>query len=1195
MLSSSGLMPVLSKITNKNVNDMSYRSLLNGVLSYSSNAVQQRWCLTPTLLQDEDCLSKSATASSVLGHNFNTELLLLSEAARKDILNKFPKVTKIDSFDFKKPMKMIVPIDKLAKTHPLSILISPTLLKCVESIKIEMYEENNTLRKPVGDEKYVWITAELLKKDSFKTMECQKGDKVRALYVYNPRNLNQFSLITTKGLKLNETFKGADKGKGINFFGKVYVGGSGKDKGNIDVFSKKKLNVGFHSQVSIEGNITSKSSKYSPDSFDGLTNSQYESFNGFYSGYNLEQVADKGIDNIFMDSKLDLDLMAYCAQRSRLKNELELTSFSRLFVKKVNTSNDSGSLILGLSEKNEFVELFSYNIFPPGDNPLTSLIDIDPAFDSSKLNGPMGEYFGKSIAGGLKVSRILPGNVLNPQYPENGERFERSPVMDLIIQPVYKSGSKHIIDKNDYILASLSRSSELTVQLFEKDEKLVQQIAVLQNIGKRYELGKYPLDSLSKRGKNVEDKLKDYSESITKLKNECEALPKISNTIKKGKKQIRSNKCGNFSTIKFVQAKYHYDSVGTNCISDFPSPPEPSKLKKLRVKVEDLNTLKNTSYNEFLKQQALLDKELEAKKLKEQDVVNSENDIQLAKDQILLDQDSLESAEKKNKKAIKKNVSEEKLVAAQKAVDDAILLLADSEKKLVDYNDTKATLDLEYAELVKTLDDQNAILLALKKTYEDNLDLYQVETEKLIKAEDAFKVVIADSLNIQNMCVEAKSKIEKELSPDKGWYYKMNDSLILLIAELIKVQEDLDKNTPYLTLKTGGFGSFPLSQRADQLALSYKMEKINKLKSYDKFKELKGVRVILRPFDFGYNSFKNNIRMGLSVSEAAQPGPTEMHDSNFYHWGSLDSTEGRKLNRMYLDIDADNSKVTLNRFVVGKDGKGKMTSSWSGTAWKKLRLKEENNNSYRYVTSSDPKNINYKYPLEKSFEYNEVCDDNVALSASDWDIDLSDTSQFSWTYQVEAPGIVIENPTITPLEEYKISDNSRAFESTSPSVSIVNKCIIGKDATFVFGFYVCRELKIEARNKKLNIIGTFIVEKIDIDESAYAEGVNFYSIWEKDAIALLVDSGKLKKSSTAAKGCEFSGEKSLWRSNLHIKDKDDLYGCSPVKFTKEGPDNFNWTTVDPEVGLISGQPATTQKIKNRYKRYMTHELFKRFN
>jgi hypothetical protein len=45
--------------------------------------------------------------------------------------------------------------------------------------------------------------------------------------------------------------------------------------------------------------------------------------------------------------------------------------------------------------------------------------------------------------------------------------------------------------------------------------------------------------------------------------------------------------------------------------------------------------------------------------------------------------------------------------------------------------------------------------------------------------------------------------------------------------------------------------------------------------------------------------------------------------------------------------------------------------------------------------------------------------------------------------------------------------------------------------------------------------------------------------------------------------------------------------CSPAKFLYHGANNFNWTTVDPELGITPGvaQATTQSKITNRYRRF----------
>ena len=116
-------------------------------------------------------------------------------------------------------------------------------------------------------------------------------------------------------------------------------------------------------------------------------------------------------------------------------------------------------------------------------------------------------------------------------------------------------------------------------------------------------------------------------------------------------------------------------------------------------------------------------------------------------------------------------------------------------------------------------------------------------------------------------------------------------------------------------------------------------------------------------------------------------------------------------------------------------------------------------------------------------------------------------------------------------------------------------------------------------------MGTFIVKNLNINSSALSAGVNFYSIWSTGGIELLKEQRHLRREKHATEACTF--DKPGWFMGLDEDTLADYQSCSPAKFLYQGANNFNWTTIDPEIGITgAGSQVTTQsKVANRYRRY----------
>jgi hypothetical protein len=151
-------------------------------------------------------------------------------------------------------------------------------------------------------------------------------------------------------------------------------------------------------------------------------------------------------------------------------------------------------------------------------------------------------------------------------------------------------------------------------------------------------------------------------------------------------------------------------------------------------------------------------------------------------------------------------------------------------------------------------------------------------------------------------------------------------------------------------------------------------------------------------------------------------------------------------------------------------------------------------------------------------------------------------------------------------------------------VSRVGSCLIKSDADHVSGFFVCRKLKIEARTKPLKIIGTFIVEGLEIDPMALTSGIRWASIYNAQSTYLLRNWGILKPQKTMTCGALGSP---IWHLNPSLIETANFSKCNTLSL-REKADPFTWTAVDPDCGLLPGKGNTV--CKNRLVKAVVQEL-----
>lgn len=240
--------------------------------------------------------------------------------------------------------------------------------------------------------------------------------------------------------------------------------------------------------------------------------------------------------------------------------------------------------------------------------------------------------------------------------------------------------------------------------------------------------------------------------------------------------------------------------------------------------------------------------------------------------------------------------------------------------------------------------------------------------------------------------------------------------------------------------------------------------------------------------------------------------------------------------------------------------------------------------SSRWKDASDGDDIDYNR-LNPDLPRDEIikldCPEGIGLA--DWDLDMSSSANFSWNYANTPAGTQVDNVSHESLPEviFHQTGSQREGHAASTSKSIVRDCIVPIDRTHIYGFYVCERLVISpGRSAPLYMIGTFIVK--DLVNANTTVPVYWHNIWDSKIAHLILTDLK--------NGCGGLNVNISWKDLMSTPAKEAaIKNCGALDLVSNGPNNFMWTTVDPEIGLANpGDVMTSQKVK-RVQRWLIKE------
>lgn len=214
------------------------------------------------------------------------------------------------------------------------------------------------------------------------------------------------------------------------------------------------------------------------------------------------------------------------------------------------------------------------------------------------------------------------------------------------------------------------------------------------------------------------------------------------------------------------------------------------------------------------------------------------------------------------------------------------------------------------------------------------------------------------------------------------------------------------------------------------------------------------------------------------------------------------------------------------------------------------------------------------------------------MGMADWDLDMSGSSNFSWNYANTLAGVIVDTNDHSSLDRIDFvkpePTNLPIVEGYSQSTtkSVVNHCFVPKEREYIYGLYVCSLLEIEARTKPLYMIGTFIVKTLKYQNTS--DKVIWHSFWDSFSADMLLADFHNPPGATENK-CSNLNNLTLKDIVLDESKKSKLIQCSPEDLVSNGPNNFTWTTVDPDIGIAKPSDVMTSQKVLRILRWVVRE------
>lgn len=231
--------------------------------------------------------------------------------------------------------------------------------------------------------------------------------------------------------------------------------------------------------------------------------------------------------------------------------------------------------------------------------------------------------------------------------------------------------------------------------------------------------------------------------------------------------------------------------------------------------------------------------------------------------------------------------------------------------------------------------------------------------------------------------------------------------------------------------------------------------------------------------------------------------------------------------------------------------------------------------------------------LKGEFTYHEMCNQAPTPSPAyaSYDADWSNESFNSWNFNpVDKSGAYKPNAAKTGYDKiFNLADNTVTNKITIDdtnhdlfhSYSILDRCVIKNTALRVKGFLTCRYMFIEQRKSNLEMIGSFIVDKLTIEKVPSNYEITWKNIYHPASRNSLVGNRELLSVSS----CETTAANPVWARTGNR--------CDPSYLTDKAVP-YTWTTFDPLCIIITGSPIPICKPEQRGYNFNIQRLYEHY-
>lgn len=311
---------------------------------------------------------------------------------------------------------------------------------------------------------------------------------------------------------------------------------------------------------------------------------------------------------------------------------------------------------------------------------------------------------------------------------------------------------------------------------------------------------------------------------------------------------------------------------------------------------------------------------------------------------------------------------------------------------------------------------------------------------------------------------------------------------------------------------------------------------------------------------------KLNLKINFENPKSLIDSKGDLTDPHFDIW-TYDATFYRGYSILDKDKRTDQLHGYLN-FSFDKDRNLKSPGKLS------VKIDKEDFRS----TEEDP--IDYGIMMKKCSAARSALS-SQSFGGASWDEDFSPGTRSSWNFaDIDPDGMKAGEIPATlgkdPVLDKIIFDSGNALPGLVKFQvrSIVGECIIKDSAEFVTGFFNCDKLTIQSRIKPLRIIGTFIVSSLSIHPDAFKAGIEWSSIYHPQSTPELRQAGVLASLSPAQKCSDLNIP--IWHPSPSLRKVSDRMTCNVISLrSKANP--FQWTSVDPDCGVVDANTNTTCK------------------